>query len=129
MSSTPGSRHARQPAKPHAGLGSVVDHRIDLHGMTVEQATAAVARHLDRCLVASVPFVHIIHGHGSGALREAVHQFLDRHADVLRRTAAAGADGGTGVTVAELRAGTGPGQGLTAEDRDRLSRPRALRRR
>lgn len=128
MSPARGPRAVRPLEGPRADAGAVVDHRLDLHGMTVEQASVAVERHLERCGAASLPVAHIIHGHGTGALRETVHKLLDRHPRVARRYAASGAEGGTGVTVAVLKGRSASPRGMTRADMERLSRPQALRR-
>ena len=103
------------------------DHQLDLHGMTVEQAEAAVERHLRRAHGAALPFVRIVHGHGTGALKLAVRELLDRHPLVSRHYPASQAEGGYGATVAELRrAGIRP---VTKEEMARLSAPSPLKRR
>jgi DNA mismatch repair protein MutS2 len=45
----------------------------------------------------------IIHGHGTGKLRQGVHAFLQHHPQVERYELASRADGGAGVTLAYLR--------------------------
>lgn len=124
----PASRPGPGPATAgrQARSESYMDHRLDLHGMNVEQATGAVERHLVRASSASLPFVHIIHGHGTGVLKAAVQSLLDRHPLVAARRWASQADGGYGVSVAELR-GAGPAP-LSRAEADRLSRPRPLKR-
>jgi DNA mismatch repair protein MutS2 len=103
-----------------------MDHRLDLHRLTVEQATAAVERHLTRANSASLPFVHIIHGNGTGTLKEAVQSLLGRHPLVAAHRPASQADGGYGVTVAELRRATSAP--LSRVEADQLSRPQPLKR-
>ncbi|MSQ09056.1 MAG: hypothetical protein EXR57_04245 [Dehalococcoidia bacterium] len=105
------------------------DYVLDLHGMTVEQAKAAVDRHLNRCFRAGLPFVHIIHGHGTGALKEAVKLILKRHPLVDRHNAATPAEGGYGVTVAHLGNSVTVSKPLSREEIDALSKPKALKRR
>ncbi len=104
------------------------DYIVDLHGMTVAQATVAVERHLNRCFSAGLPFVHIVHGHGTGALKEAVKLILDRHTLVDRHNAATQAEGGYGVTVAHLGNSATAAKPLSPEEMDMLSRPKALKR-
>lgn len=121
-----GSGPVPAPANKDARSRFYVDHRLDLHRLTVEQATAAVERHLTRAHSASLQFVHIIHGHGTGTLKEAVQSLLDRHPLVAAHRPASQADGGYGVTVAELRgAASAP---LSRSEADRLSRPQPLKR-
>ena len=46
--------------------------------------------------------IWIIHGHGTGKLKRGVREFLKRHPQVLSFEHAEQADGGTGVTVAQV---------------------------
>ncbi len=76
---------------------------IDLRGMRVADALRAVDRFLADALQADALQVRIIHGTGTGALREALHQFLAKHPTVAAfRTADLG-EGGAGVTIVTLR--------------------------
>ncbi|MGG6294065.1 endonuclease MutS2 [Leptolyngbya sp. AN02str] len=70
---------------------------IDLRGNRVADAEIT----LDRA-IASAPAgpIWIIHGHGTGKLKQGVHDFLKQHPQISRFEPAEQADGGTGVTVA-----------------------------
>ncbi|WP_324670089.1 endonuclease MutS2 [Geochorda subterranea] len=75
---------------------------IDLRGLTAEEARAELDKYLDDCVLAGIERVRVIHGKGTGALRDAVRSYL-RESRRIRRFAPAGpAEGGDGVTVAEL---------------------------
>lgn len=69
-------------AKIKVHTTSVADYKIDLHGKTVEEALKIVDEFLDRAVVGNLPFVKIIHGHGSGKLQRALHDFLRSHPHV-----------------------------------------------
>jgi len=76
---------------------------INVIGCTVEEATGRVDKFLDEAALASKPSVRIIHGHGTGALRRGLADFLSEHPLVERIHAEAEDRGGTAVTVAELK--------------------------
>jgi DNA mismatch repair protein MutS2 len=76
--------------------------RIDLRGCVVEEALQRLDRHLDGALRAELPWIHIIHGKGTGALRRAVRDFLADHPLVSTYEAGGAGEGGAGVTVAKL---------------------------
>ncbi|MEX0761024.1 MAG: Smr/MutS family protein [Dehalococcoidia bacterium] len=84
-----------------------MDFKIDLHGMRVHEALSAVERHLQRCYSGRVHVAHINHGHGTGALRQAVNELLAGHQLVAHHYPASYGDGGDGVTIAELNYGQG----------------------
>jgi DNA mismatch repair protein MutS2 len=50
--------------------------RLDLHGMRVEEAMKEVERAIDRAILADVDRLEIVHGVGTGRIREALHQYL-----------------------------------------------------
>src|SRR5258708_18660818 len=52
---------------------------LDLRGTTVEDAVDRVDNYLDAAYIAGLPFVRIIHGKGTGALRKAIRDSLHRH--------------------------------------------------
>jgi len=74
---------------------------LNLIGATVEEAMVELARYLDRAVVARLPSVEIIHGHGTGRLRAGVRQYLRSHPAVASH--GPGAGNNEGVTVAQLR--------------------------
>jgi DNA mismatch repair protein MutS2 len=75
---------------------------LDLRGMRVDEAIRAVELELDRAMRAGEPRVHGLHGHGSGALKAAVREHLQRSPYVVKARPAEQHEGGDGVTVAEL---------------------------
>ena len=76
--------------------------RLDLRGCTVEEALQQLERRLDAAVRAELPWVHIIHGKGTGALRRAVRDFLADHPFVSTYETAGDQEGGEGVTIAKL---------------------------
>jgi DNA mismatch repair protein MutS2 len=77
---------------------------INLIGCTVEEATGRVDKFLDEAALANRSRVRIIHGHGTGALRKGLAQFLSKHPLVDKQSFEAEERGGKAVTVVELRA-------------------------
>jgi DNA mismatch repair protein MutS2 len=77
---------------------------INVIGMTVEQASERVDKFLDQAALANKPRVRIIHGHGTGALRKGIGQFLDAHPLVEKHAFESEEHGGKAITVVELRA-------------------------
>jgi len=76
---------------------------INVIGMTVEEATERVDKFLDDAALAHLPEVRIIHGHGTGALRKGLAEYLKTQPLVARSSFAQEERGGKAVTVVELR--------------------------
>ena len=75
---------------------------INLIGQRVRDATDALAAFLDRAVRAGLSEVRVVHGIGSGALRRAVHEFLESSPYCAGFRESEPAAGGAGVTIAEL---------------------------
>jgi DNA mismatch repair protein MutS2 len=76
--------------------------QLDLRGWRVEDALEEVERYLNNAALAGMPFVRILHGKGTGALRQAIRQQLVHHPLVKSQASAAAKDGGDGITVVTL---------------------------
>lgn len=76
---------------------------LDLRGANVEEALIDVDRFLDEAFLANLGQVYIIHGKGTGVLRTGIQEFLRRHKHVKSYRTGNYGEGGTGVTVAELK--------------------------
>jgi DNA mismatch repair protein MutS2 len=74
-----------------------------LVGNTVDQAIDRLEKFLDESLLSEQRTVRLIHGFGTGRLKEAVVDFLQRHPLVTNVRAASPQEGGGGVTIAELK--------------------------
>lgn len=77
---------------------------VDLRGMTGDEAEAAALAALDAAVLADRPYLRIIHGKGTGVVRERVRRLLSRDGRVRSHAFAPSNQGGTGATVAELKA-------------------------
>jgi DNA mismatch repair protein MutS2 len=64
--------------KPRPGRDSVAGpvSRVDLHGLTVEEALERVLQEIDRAIRSGADRVEVVHGKGSGRLRDALHREL-----------------------------------------------------
>lgn len=76
---------------------------LNLIGLRVEEAMEEMDRYMDQAVFARLPQVRIIHGHGTGALREAVAQRLKRNSHVESYRLGDGHEGGVGATVVILK--------------------------
>lgn len=81
----------------------VVDSEIHLRGKRVHEVDDELDRYLDLAARANLPWVRIVHGKGTGALRAQVQDVLKRHPLVDRFELAEAKAGGDGVTVAFLK--------------------------
>jgi DNA mismatch repair protein MutS2 len=76
---------------------------LNVIGCSVDEAIARTDKFLDAAILAELRSVRVIHGHGTGQLRRALGEFLRVHPLVARCGAAPPEQGGSGVTVAELK--------------------------
>jgi DNA mismatch repair protein MutS2 len=76
---------------------------INVIGMTVEEASARVDKLLDDAALAHRSRIRIIHGHGTGALRKGLGEFLSTHPLVERHAFETEERGGKAITVVDLR--------------------------
>ena len=77
--------------------------RLNIIGLRVEEGLAEVDRFIDRAGMSNLAIVTVIHGLGTGALKAAVTNFLKNHPLIASIRPGEPAEGGAGVTVAELR--------------------------
>lgn len=77
-------------------------HEIDMRGMRISEIDGAVLHALDSAIRADLPALRLIHGKGTGALRDRVSQLLAEDARVKSFRLGAWNEGGAGVTVVEL---------------------------
>ena len=76
---------------------------INVIGMTVEEATGRLDKFLDDAALAQKTQVRIIHGHGTGALRKGIGEFLSTHPLVEKHSFEAEEHGGKAITIVELQ--------------------------
>ncbi len=76
---------------------------LNLIGQTTSDAEYEIDRFLDEAYLAALPKIRIIHGFGTGALKNFVHHFLKGHPHVAKFGFAPSDQGGNGATIAELK--------------------------
>ncbi|GMQ81632.1 MAG: endonuclease MutS2 [Rhodothermia bacterium] len=95
----------RQTANSGPILASTsLTRRIDVRGLRVDEAISRVMAHVDRASAASLDRIEILHGKGTGALREAIQDFLPTLDSVSKIEQAPWNEGGAGVTFVFLDA-------------------------
>jgi len=95
----------RAPAAPGGAEAAVeAAMEIDLRGMRVDEAASVTVAALDAAVLADHPFLRIIHGMGTGAVRSKVREVLQRDRRVARFEFAPRNQGGNGVTIVEFLA-------------------------
>ncbi len=76
---------------------------VDVRGLTGDEAVNAVDTFLDRAVLAGYNEVEIIHGKGTGVLRKRINEYLIKHPNVRLSRLGNWNEGGSGVTVVELK--------------------------
>jgi DNA mismatch repair protein MutS2 len=84
-----------------SGTGS--SDEINVIGMTVEEATDRLDKFLDDAALANKARIRIIHGHGTGALRKGIGEFLASHPLVEKHSFETEEHGGKAITIVELQ--------------------------
>ena len=85
------------------GLGLDEQTVVDVRGKAADEALDDVVAALDRATLAAVPFLRIIHGHGTGKLKATLREYLKDSPYVAGTRPGDRAEGGDGVTIATLR--------------------------
>jgi len=77
--------------------------QLNVMGLTVEDALPKVDKFIDQALLHGLEKIHILHGVGSGRLRNAIGQYLNGHRAVKNFSPGETMKGGRGMTIVELR--------------------------
>ena len=85
------------------GRDADVKLELDLRGERYEAALLRVEKYIDDALLSNYPRVSIIHGKGTGALRQGVQEYLRNHRSVKKIRFGEAGEGGSGVTVVEFK--------------------------
>jgi DNA mismatch repair protein MutS2 len=102
-----GGRTDRPPERPvrvNVSTPTNLDVELDVRGRRADEAREAVRAHVDAGHLAGMREVRVIHGRGTGAVRAAVRDELDRH-PLVERTVPGSADGATTAVIATREAG------------------------
>ena len=99
------SPSARPPVRPSAQAPAVnAASEISLIGLRVSEAEPLLVKALDDAILADLPYLRVIHGKGTGALRQLVHDVLSADLRVKHFGFAPSNQGGHGVTLVEFTA-------------------------
>ncbi len=80
-----------------------ISSEINVIGMNVDEAVFVIDKYLDDCAIAKLSPVRIVHGKGTGKLREGIHKFLKKNPHVASFRLGTFGEGEMGVTVVELK--------------------------
>ena len=95
-------RPARSAVTVETDTPEEFPHSLDIHGLTQEEAWPKVEKYIDAAALAGWGQVYIIHGRGTGVLRDMVRRLLNEHPLVKRFRRGDYFEGGDGITVAML---------------------------
>ena len=97
-------KKAERDVRSSRGLRSTrASSELDLRGQRYEEALTNLDRYIDSSLLAGLNTVTIIHGIGTGAIRNGVQQYLKRNRHVKSYSYAPANQGGTGATIVQLQ--------------------------
>ena len=85
--------------------GKTIKSECNVIGYRVDEALAMIDKYLDSALYNRVYDVRLIHGHGTGALRTAIHKYLKQNKHVTSFRLGGEGEGGMGATVVSLKRG------------------------
>lgn len=100
VAAVPGVSGREHPIDLEPGIART---EIDLRGMYGDEAINAVDKFLDEAMLAGLHRVDLIHGKGTGALRKKITQYLQNHPAIKSFRLGEWNEGGSGVTVVELK--------------------------
>jgi len=95
-------RPAERPSLPRPPAAA---EEIEVRGQTLDEALPRIERFLDEGFRAGVPRLRVVHGKGTGRMRQAVRELLAKHPLVKAFEFASPHEGGEGVTVVEMATG------------------------
>ncbi|MED9904603.1 MAG: endonuclease MutS2 [Lachnospiraceae bacterium] len=93
----------RSTGKMKLSKSLTISPEINLLGMTCDEATAALDKYLDDAYLSHLPNVRVVHGKGTGALRNAVHSHLKRLKYVKEYRLGEFGEGDAGVTIVTFK--------------------------
>jgi DNA mismatch repair protein MutS2 len=100
-SDEPGGR-AESPPRSRPSDRPAIPYEIDLRGMTGDEAEAATVAAVDAAVLAEHPYLRIIHGMGTGVVRDRVHRVVKGDRRIAKFALAPRNEGGSGVTIVEF---------------------------
>ena len=110
-SNSTGSNTSKSKNRSHSSVtfskgniykSQTISSEINVIGMNVDEATFVIDKYLDDCAIAKLSPVRIVHGKGTGKLREGIHKYLKTSPHVKSFRLGTFGEGEMGVTVVEL---------------------------
>ena len=103
-----GHKKNKKSTKVHVGTSisrksAEIRPEIDVRGMTVLEAESVLGKFIDDAVFTGLSKILVIHGKGTGALRQGLQDYLKNHRSVRTFSFADISEGGTGATVVELK--------------------------
>ena len=83
--------------------GQNISSEINVIGLNVDEATFLIDKYLDDCVIAKLSPIRIVHGKGTGKLRQGIHKYLKTNPHVKSFRLGTFGEGEMGVTVVELK--------------------------
>lgn len=84
-------------------MEKIVSGEIDIRGMASDEAIMELDKYVDNAVLSGITNITIIHGKGTGVLRNAVHSYLRSHRNIATFRVGLFGEGENGVTIAELK--------------------------
>lgn len=102
-SGAPPCEQQRRDKRETIQESAAVSAELDFRGQRVEEALEILDKYLDSAYLAGIPRVRLIHGKGTGVLRDVVQKYLAKHPFVASYRLGAYNEGGSGVTVVQFK--------------------------
>ena len=80
-----------------------ISNEVNVIGLNVDEAIYIVDKYLDDCYLTSLNTIRIVHGKGTGKLRQGIHTFLKKHPHVKSFRLGTFGEGEMGVTIVEIK--------------------------
>ena len=80
-----------------------ISNEINVIGLNVDEALYIIDKYLDDCYLTSLNSIRIVHGKGTGKLRQGIHTFLKKHPHIKTFRLGTFGEGEMGVTIVELK--------------------------
>ena len=96
------SQTAEPPIRRSVAEPGTVASEVSLRGIRIDEAEAILTKALDDAILADLPYLRVIHGKGTGAMRRMVHEMVAHDPRVRRFALAPANQGGAGVTIVEF---------------------------